>query len=97
MSVTHQVGLTGCTVFLCAHANQAVVIKKNTQRVAGSDEDVDSQVELVALHQEGLVQILLNNKVLLGWQFLTVSNKRDPAKTENFINPWGGNWGVVTA
>lgn len=78
LSVTHQVGLTGCMVLFGAHANQAVVVEKNTKWVAGSDEDVDAQVKLVALHQEGLVQVLLNDKVLLGWQLLTVTDKRDP-------------------
>lgn len=77
-SVTHQVGLAGCVVFLGAHSNQAVVVEKNAKRVAGSDKDVDAQVKLVALHQEGLVQVLLNDKVLLGWQLLTVTDKRDP-------------------
>lgn len=76
--MTHQVGLTGCVVFLCAHANQAVIVEKNPKWVAGSDKDVDAQVKLVALHQEGLVQVLLNDKVLLGWQLLTVTDKRDP-------------------
>ena len=76
--VTHQVGFTGCMVLLCTHANQAVIVEENAKRVAGSDKDVDSQVELVSLHQEGLVQVLLNNKVLLGWQLLTVTDKRDP-------------------
>ena len=75
MSVTHQVGLTGCMVLLCAHANQAVVVEENAEWVAGSDEDVDSQVKLVALHQEGLVQVLLNDEVLVGWQLLTVTDK----------------------
>lgn len=77
-SLTHQVGLAGCVVFLGAHSNQAVVVEKNAKRVAGSDKDVDAQVKLVALHQEGLVQVLLNDKVLLGWQLLTVTDKRDP-------------------
>lgn len=62
-------------VLLCSHANQAVIVEKNAKWVAGSDEDVDAQIELVALHQEGLVQVLLNNKVLLGWQLLTVTDK----------------------
>lgn len=72
---TYQVGFTGCVVLLRAHANEAVVVKENAQRVTGSDEDVDPQVELVALHQEGLVQVLLNDKVLLRWQLLTVTDK----------------------
>lgn len=76
--MTHQVGLTGRVVFLCAHANQAVIVEENAKWVTGSDEDVNAQVELVALHQERLVQVLLNNKVLLGWQLLTVADKRDP-------------------
>lgn len=53
--VTHQVGFAGCMVLLCAHTNEAVVVKENAERVTGSDEDVDPQVKLVALHQEGLV------------------------------------------
>lgn len=65
-------------VLLCAHANQAVIVEENAKWVAGSDKDVDAKVKLVALHQEGLVQVLLNNKVLLGWQLLTVTDKRDP-------------------
>lgn len=65
-------------VLLCAHANQAVVVEENAEWVTGSDKDVDAQVKLVALHQEGLVQVLLNDKVLLGWQLLTVTDKRDP-------------------
>ena len=76
--MTHQVGFTWCVVLLCAHANQAVVVEKNAEWVTGSDEDVDAQVKLVSLHQEGLVQVLLNDKVLLGWQLLTVTDKRDP-------------------
>lgn len=75
---SHQVGLTGCVVLLCAHANQAIVVEENAEWVTGSDKDVDAQVKLVALHQEGLVQVLLNDKVLLGWQLLTVTDKRDP-------------------
>ncbi len=74
-SVTHQIGLTGCVVLFCAHANQAVIVEKNAKWVAGSDKDVDAQVKLVALHQEGLVQVLLNDEVLLGWQLLAVSDK----------------------
>lgn len=65
-------------VLLCAHANQAIIVEKNAKWVAGSDKDVDAQVKLVALHQKGLVQVLLNDKVLLGWQLLTVTDKRDP-------------------
>lgn len=75
---TDQVGLTGCMVLLRAHAHQAIVVEKNAKWVAGSDKDVDAQVKLVALHQKGLVQVLLNDKVLLGWQLLTVTDKRDP-------------------
>lgn len=76
--VTYQVGFTGGVVFLCSHTNQAVVVEEDAQRVAGGDEDVDAQIKLVALHQEGLVQVLLNDEVLLGWQLLTVTDKRDP-------------------
>lgn len=76
--MTHQVSLAGCMVLLCSHSNQSVIVKENAKRVAGSDKDVDAQIELVALHQEGLVQVLLNDKVLLGWQLLTVTDKRDP-------------------
>lgn len=76
--VTYQVGLTGCVVLLCAHANQTVIVEENAKWVTGSDKDVNAQVKLVALHQERLVQVLLNNKVLLGWQLLTVPDKRDP-------------------
>lgn len=76
--MTHQIGLTGCMVLLCAHADQSVIVEKNAKWVTGSDEDVDAQVKLVALHQEGLVQVLLNDKVFLGWQLLTVTDKRDP-------------------
>lgn len=72
-------------VLLGAHANQAVVVQENSKRVAGSDQDVDAQVKLVALHQEGLVQVLLNNKVLLGWQLLTVTDKRDPGSKEALL------------
>lgn len=80
--MTHQVGLVGRVVLLCAHANKTVIVEKNAKWVTRSDEDVDAQVKLVALHQEGLVQVFLNNEVLLGWQLLTVSDKRDPGKTE---------------
>lgn len=73
--MTHQVGLAGCMVLLCAHANQAVVVEKNAKWVTGGDENVDTQVKLVAFHQERLVQVFLNNKVLLGWQLLTVTDK----------------------
>lgn len=73
--MTHQVGITRRMVFLCAHANQAIIVEKNAKWVTGSDEDVDAQVKLVTLHQEGLVQVLLDNKVLLGWQPLTVADK----------------------
>lgn len=76
--LTHQVGLTGRVVLLRAHANQAVIVEENAKWVAGSDEDVDAQVELVPLHQEGLVQVLLNDKVLLSRQLLAVADKRDP-------------------
>lgn len=76
--MTHQVGLVGRVVLLRAHANKTIVVEKNAKRVTGSDKDVDTQVKLVALHQEGLVQVFLNNKVLLGWQLLTVTDKRDP-------------------
>lgn len=70
--MTYQVGLSGCVVFLCTHADKAVFVEKNAKRVAGSDKDVDAQVKLVALHQKWLVQVFLDNKVLLGWQLLTV-------------------------
>lgn len=60
-------------VFLCTHADKAVFVQKNAKRVTGSDEDVDAKVKLVALHQKWLVQVFLDNKVLLGWQLLTVS------------------------
>lgn len=81
MILTHQVCLTRRMVLLCAHADQAIVIEENPKRVTRSDEDVDTQVKLIALHQKGLVQVLLNNKVLLGWQLLTVTDKRDPGWT----------------
>lgn len=83
--LTHQVGLAGSVVLLGAHANQAVVVEEDAERVARCDEDVDAQVELVALHQEGLVQILLNDKVLLGWQLLAVTDKRDPGQAETLL------------
>lgn len=33
LSVTHQVGLSGCVVFLCTHANQTVVVEEDAERV----------------------------------------------------------------
>lgn len=72
-------------VLFRAHANQAVVVKENAKRVAGSDQDVDAQVKLVALHQKRLVQVLLDNKVLLGRKLLTVSDKPDPESTETIL------------
>lgn len=82
-------------VLLCAHTNQAVVVKENAKRVAGSDQNVDAQVKLVALHQKWLVQVLLNNKVLLGWQLLTVTNKRDPVWRQTLLILAGGNYGGI--
>lgn len=76
--LTHQVGLVGCMVLFGTHAHQSVIIEENAKRITGSNKDVDAQIELVALHQEGFVQVLLNDKVLLGWQLLTVTDKRDP-------------------
>lgn len=87
---THQVGLTGCVVLLGAHANKTVIVEKNAEWVTGSDKDVDAQVKLVALHQEGLVQVFLNDKVLLGWQLLTVTDKRDPGETGTLLILGGG-------
>lgn len=52
--LTHQVGFTGCVVLLRTHPHQAVVVEEDTQRVTGSDEDVESQVKLIALHEKGL-------------------------------------------
>lgn len=80
---THQVGLGGCVVFLCTHADEAVFVQENAKRVAGSDEDVDAKVKLVALHQKGLVQVFLDYKMLLGWQLLTVPYERDPGKADS--------------
>lgn len=40
--MTHQVGLTGCVVLLCAHANQAVIVEENAKWVTGSDKDVNA-------------------------------------------------------
>lgn len=48
--MTHQVGLTGCMVLLCAHADQAIVVEENAKWVTGSNKDVDSQIKFVALH-----------------------------------------------
>ena len=76
----HQVGLAGRVVLLGAHAHQPVVVQVDAQRVAGGDQDVDAQVELVALHEEGLVQVLLHDVVLLGWQLLAVTDQRDSAE-----------------
>lgn len=76
--LTHQVGLAGCMVLLGTHAHQAVIVEENAKWITGSDKDVDAQIKLVAFHQEGFVQVLLNDKVLLGWQLLTITDKRDP-------------------
>lgn len=46
---THQVGLIGCMVLLRAHADEAVVVEEDSERVTGGDQDVDAQIELVAL------------------------------------------------
>lgn len=35
--MTHQVGLTGCVVLLCAHANQAIIVEENAKWVTGGD------------------------------------------------------------
>ena len=75
---SHQVGFVGGVVLLCAHPHQAIVVQENAQGVAGSDQDVDPQVKLVALHQEGLVQVLLHNEVVLRREFLTIPNQRYP-------------------
>lgn len=47
--LTYQVAFVGCVVLLRAHADQAVVVEEDAERVARSDQDVDAQVELVAL------------------------------------------------
>lgn len=46
--LTYQVGFIGCMVLLRAHADEAVVVKEDAERVTGSDQDVDAQVKLVA-------------------------------------------------
>lgn len=84
-TLTYQVGLIGCMVLLRAHANKAIIVEEDAKRVTGSDQDVDAQVELVAFHQEGLVQVFLNDEVLLGWQLLAATDKRDPEKTNPFF------------
>lgn len=47
--LTYQVGFVGCVVLLRAHADEAVVVEEDAERVTGGDQDVDAQVELVAL------------------------------------------------
>lgn len=93
--MTHQVGLVGRVVLLGAHANQTVIVQENAKRVTGSNQDVDAQVKFVALHQEGLVQVLLNNKVLVGWQLLTATDKRDPGSREALLILGGENYGGI--
>lgn len=67
-------------VLLRAHADQAVVVKEDAKGVTGRDQDVDAQVKLVALQQEGLVQVLLDDEVLLRRQLLAATDERDPER-----------------
>lgn len=36
-------------VLLRAHADEAVVVEEDSERVTGGDQDVDAQIKLVAL------------------------------------------------
>lgn len=74
----HQVALVGRVVLLGAHAHQAVVVEEDPERVAGGDQDVDAQVELEALHQEGFLQVLLHDEVVLARKLLAVADQGDP-------------------
>lgn len=81
--LTYQVGLTGCVVLLRTHPHQAVVVEEDTQRVTGSDEDIESQVKLITLHEKGLFQIFLHNEVIPDRKLLAVPYQRYPA-TDRF-------------
>ena len=65
-------------VLLCPHPDQAVVVQEDPQRIAGGDQDVDAQVELVAFHQKGLLKVLLHDEVVLTRKLFAVANQGDP-------------------
>lgn len=67
-------------IFLCSHPYQAIIVEENPKRVAGRDQDVNTQVKFVALHQKGFVQVLLYNEVVLCREFFTIPNQRYTAR-----------------
>eukprot|EP00960_Hanusia_phi_P055704 763042-Hanusia_phi.AAC.4 len=65
-------------VLLRAEAREAVVVEVEAEGVEGSDEHVEAHVELPAVDEERLVDVLLHHTRAGGRQALRVHHQLDP-------------------
>ena len=59
------VGILWGSIWFGGESDEAVVVKEDSKRVAGSDEDVNAEIELETVDQKRLVAVFLHDHVVV--------------------------------
>ena len=74
---TYQVSQCRSLVFLGAQTNETIAVHVYDKWIDAQDEDIDSQIELVPVNQERLVQVELHDGITVLVHFVAISTQND--------------------
>ena len=94
---THWVIIIRVGVLLRTHPQQPIIIEEDAERVTGGDQHIDAHVTFVAVNQEGFVQILLYNSVIILGNLFSITIQLDTERMGQnpCLNPLNLMWLVI--